>query len=96
MIFAQLEEENGSRIAEDVKGYSKAIDIFEKHMGRLPETIDSSLQIFKKMFVYVIVMLYTKFQCPTVPGAGQKVCVQCGGCGVGLAYAYFSVQLISS
>ena len=35
----------------------------------------------KNLFSQVIVMLYTKFQCLNMPGAGQKVC---GGmvCGV--------------
>ena len=28
---------------------------------------------FKNLFRYVILKLYTKFQCPTVPGTGQKV-----------------------
>ena len=44
MILLHLEEKIGGRIAEDIKGYSKAIDIFEKHGARLPETKDSSLQ----------------------------------------------------
>ena len=44
MILAQLEKKIGGRIAKDIKGYSKAIDIFEKHGARMPETIDISLQ----------------------------------------------------
>ena len=33
----------------------------------------------KKMFIYVMLRLYNKFQCSTMPGTGQKVC---GGGGV--------------
>ena len=53
IILAQLEEKIGGRIAEDVKGYSKAIDIFGKQIGKLPETINSllkkSLLFFRKL-----------------------------------------------
>ena len=31
-------------------------------------------KIFKKLFSCVILRLYTEFQCPTLPGTGQKVC----------------------
>ena len=31
-------------------------------------------KIFKKLFSCVILRLYTEFQCPTMPGTGQKVC----------------------
>ena len=65
MILAQLEEKIGGRIAEDVKGYSKAIDIFGKQIGKLPETINSSLKksllFFRKLFVYVILRLCTEY-----------------------------------
>ena len=27
-----------------------------------------------ELFCYVMLMLYTKFQCSTMPGTGQKVC----------------------
>ena len=34
----------------------------------------------KKLFICVILMLYSKFQSPTMPGTCQKVCVRwCGG-----------------
>ena len=36
---------------------------------------------FKKLFICVILMLYTKFQSPTMPETCQKVCVRCGWCG---------------
>ena len=29
----------------------------------------------KKLFICIIIMLYTEFQSPTMPGTGQKVCV---------------------
>ena len=65
IILAQLEEKIGGRIAEDVKGYSKAIDIFGKQIGKLPETINSSLKksllFFRKLFVYVILRLCTEY-----------------------------------
>ena len=32
---------------------------------------------FKKLFIWVVLMLYTEFQSSTMPGTGQKVC--CGG-----------------
>ena len=31
-------------------------------------------KICKKLFSCVILRLYTEFQCPTMPGTGQKVC----------------------
>ena len=31
-------------------------------------------KIFKKLFSCVILRLYPEFQCPTMPGSGQKVC----------------------
>ena len=31
-------------------------------------------KIFKKLFRCVILRMYTEFQCPTMPGTGQKVC----------------------
>ena len=34
---------------------------------------------FKKLFICVILLLFTKFQSPTMPGTRQKVCVRCGG-----------------
>ena len=37
---------------------------------------------FKNLFSQVILRLYTKFQCPTMPGTGLKVCVQWVGGGV--------------
>ena len=36
-------------------------------------------KIFKKLFNCVILRLYTEFQCPTMPGTGQKVCGGGGG-----------------
>ena len=36
-------------------------------------------KIFKKLFSCVILRLYTEFQCPTMPGTGQKVCGGGGG-----------------
>ena len=37
------------------------------------------LDLFRnKLFIYFMLMLYTDFQCSTIPGTGQKVC---GGCG---------------
>ena len=67
MILAQLEEKIGGRIAEDVKGYSKAIDIFGKQIGKIPETINSSLKksllLFRKLFVYVILRLCISSEC---------------------------------
>ena len=33
---------------------------------------------FKKLFVYVILRLYTEFQCPTMYGTGKNVCVWVG------------------
>ena len=32
---------------------------------------------FKKLFIWVVLMLYVEFQSSTMPGIGQKVC--CGG-----------------
>ena len=38
----------------------------------------------KNLFICVILMLYTKFQSPTMPGTCQKVCAgRCGGVGCG-------------
>ena len=31
-------------------------------------------KIFKKLLSCVILRMYTEFQCPTMPGTGQKVC----------------------
>ena len=42
--LAKLEDKVGSRIEEDVQGYEKAIDVFEKHVERLPANTDSALQ----------------------------------------------------
>ena len=42
--LSKLEDKIGGRIKEDVKGYEKAIDIFEKHVERLPSNADSTLQ----------------------------------------------------
>ena len=39
-----LETKIGSRIEGDFQGYSKAIDVFEKHVERLPARTDSALQ----------------------------------------------------
>ena len=38
------------------------------------------LNLFNKFFLYVILKLHAKFQCPTMPGTGKKVC---GGGWVG-------------
>ena len=35
----------------------------------------------QKEFIYVMLRLYTEFQCSTMPGTGQNVC--CGVVGVG-------------
>ena len=34
---------------------------------------------FKKLFLWVVLILYTEFQSSTIPGTGQKVCVRVGG-----------------
>ena len=31
--------------------------------------------LFKSLLSYVMLRLYTAFQCPTIPGTGLKVCV---------------------
>ena len=50
------------------------------------------LIFFKELFLYVNLKLCAKFQFPTMPATGQKVCggvvgvvVWCGGCGGGLS-----------
>ena len=42
--LAKLEEKIGNRIDKDLNGYDKALDIFEKQVERLPETVDGALQ----------------------------------------------------
>ena len=48
-------------------------------------------KIFKKLFSCVILRLYTEFQCPTMPGTGQKVC---GGWWVGGGGGWWCVNLL--
>ena len=33
----------------------------------------------QKLFIYVMLRLYTEFQCSTMCGTGQRVCVGVGG-----------------
>ena len=40
--------------------------------------MDEENIFFKKLFSFVILRLFTEFQCPNMPGAGQKVCGACG------------------
>jgi hypothetical protein len=49
-----LEDKVGSRIEEDVQGYEKAIDVFEKHVERFPANTDSVLlvQPSQRPFLY--------------------------------------------
>ena len=42
--LAKLEGRIAGRIDNDVKGYEKALKIFEKHVDNLPKTTDSALQ----------------------------------------------------
>ena len=52
------------------------------------------LDLFRdKLFIYVMLKLYTEFQCSTMPGTGQKVCggvCLWGGCLC--VKAYFIIQ----
>ena len=41
------------------------------------------MNLFKKLFLYVILKLCTEFQFPTMPATGQKVCGVGGGGGGG-------------
>ena len=43
-VLRTLEKKIGDRVDQDATGYSKAIDIFEKSINRLPQTSDSALQ----------------------------------------------------
>ena len=42
--LAKLEQKIGNRIDQDIEGYEKALDIFEKQIERLPATTDGALQ----------------------------------------------------
>ena len=42
--LAKLEEKVDRRLGEDIEGYEKALNNFEKHIDRLPVGVDSSLQ----------------------------------------------------
>ena len=46
------------------------------------------LNFLQKLFIYVMLRLYTEFQCSAMPGTGQKVCGVvvwwCGGGGGGV------------
>ena len=44
----------------------------------------------KKLFIHVMLRLYTEFQCYTIPGTGQKVCGGgwVGGGGVETNYSF--------
>ena len=59
------------------------------------------LIFFKELFLYVILKLCAKFQCPTMPATGQKVCgvvgvvvVWCGGVGCKSNLAFPKPQLV--
>ena len=47
----------------------------------------------QKLFIYVMLRLYTKFQCSTMPGTGQKVC---GGVVGGWAGGWLKPILVFS
>ena len=50
---------------------------------------------FKKLFIWVVLMLYTEFQSSTMPGADQKFVVVGGGWVV-VVETNYSVKLSSS
>ena len=46
----------------------------------------------QKLFIYVMLRLYTEFQCSTMPGTGQKVC---GGGWVGGGWVFKPILVLS-
>ena len=62
------------------------LDFNSNKLGCYSVQLDSSWEkcgfFLKKFFLYVILKLFTKFQYPTMPATGQKVCG--GGGGLGL------------